>query len=240
MEIRLGMGEKGHYVSLRDYYDKNWATCTDMWAFYGRRNLPDIGDENTNNRLERTWRSMKDYLKLLSYGLVNIYKAIMYLTKWAEEQLEERYTWALRHRMRIWDADPDIRKLYEEAAEVLNDTGCLKFKASVEMLREREMFLSLEAGGGVMERRKNQQKGESKPRENVEVVNDDRCETDNCDDNQGRLYSTTTTNCNCLFFVKHSCPCRHVLYLRKSCGLPLFDIQVERERERERYLSPAI
>ena len=192
-----------------------------MWAFYERKSLPDLGDENTNNRLERFWRTLKDYLDVLFSGRVGIKKTIVYLVKWSEEQLEVKYTWALRHRMNIWDSDPAVQELYNEASKVLSDSGCIKFKASIELLREKEMKL-FEEDDGVRESIR-------KPTKNAESVKTDvnRNEIKSMDvqeDKSFKHYKTTTTTCNCTFYIKHSCPCRHILFMRKLSDQSLFDL----------------
>lgn len=203
VEIRVGSGEKKHYTSLKGYYDKNWGSCKEMWTFFLRKNLPGLGEEFTNNRIERAFGVMKRDLKLYTTGEVNFFKAVMHLVRWAENQLSTRYTTAQRHRIRIHDPDPAVRDLYLEAADVLNDTGCMMFKLSMERLRERKCFMKVEDSG-------------VKELHRVAFDNEDKS-------TEETFYKTTDKKCNCSFWARHFCPCRHILLFREWHCLPLFD-----------------
>ena len=64
---------------------------------------------------------MKDYLKQTTSGSVSISKAVVSLVNFAENQLVERYTWQMRHTMRIAHSDPSIGQEYTNAAKELNE-----------------------------------------------------------------------------------------------------------------------
>ena len=79
--------------------------------------------------------------------------------------------------------------------QVLNDTGCIEFKRSVEALKRFGGNLSL-VESGVKERYEN-----------------NNCET----------YSTSERVCNCTYWNHYKCPCRHILFYRQNKDLSLFD-----------------
>ena len=116
VQVRVGNGDKAYYANLRSYFDKNWRLCSDKWLTCKRKNIPGLEDENTNNRLERLWRTMKDYLKGITSGSVSINKAVVILVNFAENQLLEHYTWQMRHSIRIAHQDPKIAQEYTRAA----------------------------------------------------------------------------------------------------------------------------
>ena len=131
VQVRIGAGEQGHITSLTKYFDERWIKCVEMWAMYERKNLP-LGDKNTTNRIERSFRSMKDELLNYNLGDVSTARAVTQLVEWAENNIEERYAAAHRHRMQIFDADPIVQDLYTEASLELTDTGCIAFKRSMD------------------------------------------------------------------------------------------------------------
>ena len=81
---------------------------------YSQTSLP-LGSENTNNRIERAFWSMKDELKMRLPGHISIYEAIPCLIDWAEGQLSERYITAQCQSVRILDSDPDISQMYKKS-----------------------------------------------------------------------------------------------------------------------------
>ena len=220
VEVRIGSGEKKHYASLKDYYDKNWGSCEEMWAKHWRKKLPGMGSENTNNRVERAFGVMKKDLKLYTSGEVDFFKAVIHLVRWSEDQIKAKYTAAQRHQMRIFDPDPAVRELYSEAADVLNDSGCMMFKLSVEKFRDYKLFMEVDQNG-VKDLPKNPR--QSKRFEEKEA-SEDKLE-DFLSENEvpEMLYQTDEKSCNCSFWIRHECPCRHILLFREWQGLPLFD-----------------
>ena len=205
VQVRVGNGDKAYYVNLKAYFDKNWRSCSDKWMTSKRKNIQGLEDENTNNRLERLWRTMKDYLKGITSGSVSIDKAVVILVNFAENQLHEQYTWQMRHSIRITHQDPKIKQEYMNAAVELNDRGMRKFKESVDMLFKKEEMMEVVEEGG--------QKG---VKENFTKKNSSHI----CN---SKTYRTTESQCNCSWSYRSGCPCRHVLFIRRSLGLLLFD-----------------
>ena len=143
-------------------------------------------------------------LQTLNLGKVSTAKLVCDLVLWSEQLLKERYTLAKRKRMQIFDPDPNIRNIFNEASEHLTDQGCFLFKEMVTKLGNRKPFLSVVgdcAGfkGVFSERTKNQSE-------------------------KSRIFQTTVQNCSCVWKQHNSSgPCHHILFLRSHLKLPLFD-----------------
>ena len=120
-----------------------------MWARYARRNLP-LGKDHTNNRLENAFGKMKADLRLNNTSDVTIEMAILHLVQWAESKLDYWYVSAQRKRMQIQDiSNPEIVKVYLDAAEDLNDTGCIALKKSYDSMKKREDKMTMSEDGVV-------------------------------------------------------------------------------------------
>ena len=198
VDVKLGAGKQQRFTSLREYFDKCWAPVCDMWAMYARAKLP-LGDENTNNRVERAFRTMKELLRMHFAGRIDIEKAVPCLIAWVEDQLEGRYTEAQCHSIRLSDPDPELDALYMEAGKHLSYHACRQLKVSVELLKKLEVRMKVLESGEVEETIK----------KNTVV-----------------LRQTSENECSCTYFAHHRCPCRHILLLRKVRGLPLFDLSL--------------
>ena len=133
IDVRVGNGDQAYYTNLGEYFNKNWETCSDLWMSWRRANIPGLED-NTNNRLERMWRSLKEFLKNSNTGSSSIARAVILLVKFGESQLVDRYTWHQRHRMRIASNDSKFEEELKKAATHLNDGGMLKMKSSLNLL----------------------------------------------------------------------------------------------------------
>ena len=93
------------YVSFRTYFDSNWLADKDMWAMFRRKELPLLGD-NTNNRVERAFGSMKRSIRESFRSSPTTDKAIIHLVNFCNERLDQSYTKAQFMRLRIFDKDP--------------------------------------------------------------------------------------------------------------------------------------
>ena len=61
--VRLGSRDQDKFQPATGYYFKHWEAYAPQWMFIHRRTIPGMETENTNNRLERLWRSMKGIYK---------------------------------------------------------------------------------------------------------------------------------------------------------------------------------
>ena len=114
------------YRSLQDYYRKNWETCKKMWVKCFRKYLPILGD-NTTNRVERTFWSLKQPLKDTFGGLPDTSSNIIHVIHFADNRLKERYNYTAAKSLRIFDNNKTILSLNEAASHTLNDRGARYF-----------------------------------------------------------------------------------------------------------------
>ena len=86
-----------------------------------RRHLVGIEEEHTNNRIERFWRSVKEYLKTRTPGDMTITRAIHSVLTFIQARLDESYVWSQRHTLRIHHEDPEIKsKLCIKSGQIVS------------------------------------------------------------------------------------------------------------------------
>ena len=194
IEVKTRRGEEGNWILLNKYFDNNWGNTVEMWTMHARNSLP-LASENTNNRLESAFNKIKLMLQTLNLGKVSTAKLVCDLVLWSEQLLKERYTLAKRKRMQIFDPDPNIRNIFNEASEHLTDQGCFLFKEMVTKLGNRKPFLSVVGDcAGVKEVFSERTKNQSE---------------------KSRIFQTTVLNCSCVWKQHNSSsPCHHILFLR--------------------------
>ena len=203
LEVRIGFGSNAYYTNLAEYVRKNWDLCSDKWLTCERRKLEGIEDENTNNRLERLWRSMKDYLKSVSSCTTPISELVVLLVQYAEARLINRYAWQLRHRMRIVHENPEIMQEFDKADTELNDQGMKKFKTSIDLMISRLDCLQLDGTNGST------------------FVKELFPNSTNLKE-QSKIYDCNSMKCNCSWNLMNFAPCRHILFYRLVSGMSLF------------------
>ena len=137
--VTVKAGDK--QVSLVEYYIRNWRSVSPMWVRYHRKNLPSLGD-NTSNRVEWTFWTLKKSIQDTFVTLPETAKAAVYLIKFCVMRLEEQYN--------IHDANDNIKKLNLAASQHLNDRGCTIFHHAQKILEEKLNNLQ-KVDGGVRE-----------------------------------------------------------------------------------------
>ena len=218
VKVKVGAHASARLVDLWVYYQKNWAECVDMWATFKRNSIPGLENMNTNNHLERLWRTLKQFLDKMVPGVTTIFKAVLNLVQFCDERLDEKYTWDKRHIMRIYDEDPEVRDMYARASLKLNDKGVLKFKESFEKLLQKANSLEV-VQTGVKERFK-KPVGEHQVNDDLGDDSEDLVEElefiENMDSQTSKIYATTIDKCNCKWSIRNLAPCRHILFLRMN------------------------
>ena len=170
--------------SLADYYIRNWRQCKEMWVRCYRKTLPCLGD-NTSNRVERYFWTLKKALQDTFLSLPKTIRAAIYLVKFVDQRLDEKYIFASNKALIIYDKDPQIRELNAEASKWLNDRGCILFHAAQKRLADVKEKLA---------------------------IDDDKVIEEFS--GGSRNYNTTLTSCSCSFASTHQAPCAHILYMR--------------------------
>ena len=197
--VKTNSSRNSQYVSLHDYFEDNWVrSCKEMWVMYKRKNLP-ISAENTTNRVERSFGLIKYVLNMNNRKSISIESAVIQVVQWAESKLVSGNVNSMRTEMSIYDEDPELRQMYTTAAGVLNRSGCLALKKSIELYKKCERKMSMSESGV--------------------------SESSSLSGSAGELrknYQTTDRSCDCSYWRKNQHVCKHIVYLRKSQNLPLF------------------
>ena len=182
VEVRVGQ----KYVSLKNQFLKNWDTCKEMWTACHRKHLPTLGD-NTNNRIERSFWTLKMSIRDRFPAVPVIQQSVIHLVRFCEDRIMRASTQAALKSFTIYDADPQIHTLNRDTALELNERGCMLFHESLTALKERRQYMSV-VDGCVQER-----------------YEDDTV-----------MYNCSSTECTCTFYSHHQAPCRHILLKRED------------------------
>ena len=185
-------------VSLADYYVRNWQSCKAMWVRCFRKSLPCMGD-NTSNRVERYFWTVKKAFKDTFMTLPSTVIAAVHLIKFADQRLDEKYMFSRNKVLVIHHRDPGILENNEKASLMLNDRGCVLFHASQVKLSEKLDKFSADDDGQVTEKFS----GES-----------------------SRSYNTTLVSCSCSFVATHQAPCPHILFRRQASETEIFSSEL--------------
>lgn len=97
------------YVSLKGQFINNWDGCKIMWVKCFWKNLPTLGD-NTKNKIERSFWTLKQSLHTRFSTLPEIYPSIIYLESFYSEILIES-TFTANLILKIHGKVTDICKL---------------------------------------------------------------------------------------------------------------------------------
>ena len=174
------------YVKLSDYYKKNWESCKHMWVKCYRSHLPLLGD-NTSNRVEGQFGTLKKSIEDSFVSIPNTLVGIKHVVQYGDERLLERYVLTNMKRLQIFHPIERIRLLNATASKQLNTRGCKLFNEALDKEHnQRSKFIIIQ--GGVKE--------EYRP-------------------GNFKTFETTSSLCQCEFYVAHQAPCHHILFLRR-------------------------
>ena len=123
VKTQVKVGNNKVYVNFSDYFVRNWESCRIMWAHCYRRNITCLMGNNTNNRIERFWRTTKNMLKSLSQGDLCIQDAVIMIRKFMDSRIVDRYNWSQRHIMQVFNEDLQIKEELYKSGLYLNDLG---------------------------------------------------------------------------------------------------------------------
>ena len=182
---------KDSYVKFEEYYSRNWESSKLMWVKCFRNKLPLLGD-NTSNRVESSFALLKKTVRETFATVPQTFDAIKHMVTFADERLKERYEVTANRVLKIFHPDEKIRALTDEASIYLNDLGCKVFFKSLCRFDEKRKKMDYVEGGGVEE---------------------------TLDDDQKKIYTTSSTSCSCSFFANYQAPCSHMLFIRKLDNL---------------------
>ncbi|GBN27314.1 hypothetical protein AVEN_190515-1 [Araneus ventricosus] len=131
------------YVSLEDQFINNWDSCKEMWVAYFRKCLATLGD-NTNNRIEISFWTLKQSIHVKFPTLPVIEKSIIHLISFCDQRINEEISDSNLKSLKIFDADMDINALNAESSLYLNDRGCILFHKSLKALQSRKDYMTIE------------------------------------------------------------------------------------------------
>ena len=213
VSVKVGSSERVKYQLFEDYYYKNWSSCKEMWMMHRRKGIIGLEEETTNNRLERMWRSMKTFTSQKCSKAVSIQKVIIEMVGYAERRIEEKYTWDLRHNSRVYHEDPKLRDEFSNAGLELNDRGVNRFSCSIRNMTKQRNNMEV-----VVKKSNNNHFEVSEKFPNLD--NKDLSTIGIPSDNK-KIYVVSHSSCNCSWHARNGAPCKHVLFLRETFGLPL-------------------
>ena len=179
-------------VLLSDYFVRRWQSCSKMWVEYERRHLNTMGD-NTNNRIERMFGTLKSALKERYKSLQKPETTIIFIVRYLEKKDRERRFITDAKKLRIYSKDLEIKQSNEEASFVINTRGCILFNKAQVKAKESELAVDLDRGVVI---------------ETINGVN--------------YIYSSTELTCNCSSYRNNQMVCKHIIVLRKEKGLSTF------------------
>ena len=179
-----------NYVNLKEYYQRNWESVKLMWVTCFRRHLPLLGD-NTTNRIERKFRSLKESINDTFVSIPDTGAALIHLLQYADTILEERYMVGTFKSCKIYNENEEIRKLNEEASLALNEKGCKLFDTALRSLYKK--------------------------RPNLKIGDQGDLHVEETYDNDSKVvYNSSISDCNCSSFQTFQAPCVHILYAREK------------------------
>lgn len=120
--------ENKKYVSLIEQYLNKWDSCKEMWA-------PD--GENANNRIERSFWTLRQSMKDRFPSLPVIQRTIIHLQYFCDKKILRAAVQVHLESLMIYDPDVHINVFNREAALVLNERGYVLFHRSLKTLQER-------------------------------------------------------------------------------------------------------
>ena len=200
--LTVRAGQAINATSFRDYYEKNWKSCSFRWVLAYRKNLPTKGCNDTQ-AVESTFAAIKRIAKS-EFGnrTPSLTELIDILPKILDCRSEDRQKNIFHKRLVIYHKDPKYRTALEAASWDLNAAGMRVFNDAIKMCEAKENSMQLGEDGIIVEKYTG-----SKTAPYV-----------------GK-YQTDGINCNCSWFGAHLF-CRHLIFFRKQKNLPIFEAKM--------------
>eukprot|EP00644_Phytophthora_capsici_P007316 jgi/Phyca11/55771/gw1.21.167.1 len=175
------------------YFAKNWDTCRSMWCSFERQNAVTMGN-NTNNRLEASWKQLKDLVDSFM-GVDECIASIMcYQAQQEKKFVDDVYKLSVVHNNK-YDAEMQF------VSNLVSEHAC-------ELIYEQYVYANTKGKYKYCE-----------PVPDVYLLQHD-CDDEGALDEPNSEYSITKRDwsCSCLFMNSRLLPCRHVFFLRKALG----------------------
>eukprot|EP00644_Phytophthora_capsici_P019235 jgi/Phyca11/132981/e_gw1.284.3.1 len=173
------------------YFVKNWDECRDLWCAYKRQNTVTLGN-NTNNRLEASWKQLKEWVN--SFMAVDeCVASIMYY----QSLQERRYMDDVYKKVNVQHVGYDNEMSL--VANLVSEHACKLIYTQYSYVLGRASYTFYEGCPGV-------------------YFVKSTCKDDDALDELNTEYSISKRDwtCSCLFMSTRLLPCRHVFFLRRA------------------------
>ena len=181
------------YSDFEHYFVKNWDSCHNQWCSYTRQNAITLSN-NTNNRLEASWKNLKETVDAFM-TVDDCIACIMYYQSMLEKDLYAR----LYKRAVVRNAAYDTQM--DRVLNLVSENVC-------NLIYEEYIFAITSAKYRFYE-------GVAKMFfiKNLSADEDSRVEP-----NVEYSADRSSWTCSCMFMATRLLPCRHVFYTRNSIG----------------------
>ncbi|RLN96223.1 hypothetical protein BBJ28_00017783 [Nothophytophthora sp. Chile5] len=194
------------------YITKNWDNCRHMWCAYKRQNAVTLGN-NTNNRIEASWKQLKDLVDSFM-GVDECIASIMYHQTREEKLFNDRVYKLTVVQNANYDREMALlaNLVSEHACELIHDQYTYAVGRATYTYYEPVPEVYMIQNGDTA----------------INALDEPRAE-----------YSVTKRNweCSCLFMTTRLLPCRHVFFIRKALG---FDTIIPTQLLSSRWLLSSI
>lgn len=117
-----------------------------MWVVFYRKNLLTLKD-NTNNQIERSFWTSKLSIQARFPSLRPIEKSVVHLVSFCEQRITEAVKLVNLKSLKIYDPDPEISSLNEEAFLRINERGFVLYHRSLKALQTQRGKMFVESDG---------------------------------------------------------------------------------------------
>ncbi|ETN08659.1 hypothetical protein PPTG_22939 [Phytophthora nicotianae INRA-310] len=173
------------------YFTKNWDSCRPMWCAFERQNAVTMGN-NTNNRIEASWKQLKDLVDSFM-GVDECIASIMcYQAQEERKFMDGLYKLSMVHNPK-YDAEMQF------LSRLVSEHAC-------ELIYEQYVYATTRAKYKIRE-----------PVPDLFLIQH-TCDEEDALDEPNMEHSVTKRDwsCSCLFMSSRLLPCRHVFFLRKT------------------------
>ncbi|KAE9169284.1 hypothetical protein PF004_g28229 [Phytophthora fragariae] len=201
-ELSAGRAESGADAESNDdapqhpfeaYFDKNWDKCRSMWCAFERQNAVTLGN-NTNNRIEASWKQLKDLVDSFMKVDECIVSIIYYQAQEEKKFMDSLFKLSVVH-------DPKYDREMQLLSNLISSHACELIYEQYVFATTRGKYKYKEAVPGVFL---------------VQYVSDEEDALDEPTSTYSVMKREWT--CSCMFMTSRLLPCRHVFYLRKALG----------------------
>ncbi|EEY68313.1 uncharacterized protein PITG_22747 [Phytophthora infestans T30-4] len=175
------------------YFRKNWDSCRELWCAHRRQNTVTLGN-NTNNRLEASWKHLKEWVDSFM-GVYECIASTMYY-----QTLQERLFIAEVYK-NVTVQHPDYDSEMTLVANIVSEHACELIFGQYSYAIGSASYTFYEGCPDVYF---------------IKSIST----ADDALDEMNAEYSVTKREWkySCLFMCTRLLPCRHVFYLRKALG----------------------